>query len=160
AEASGDAQPGAARSGAKPAAEVAQVASGEAARESADVAAAAAEPRTEGTVEGLVLDFDGQPASGVKIRILPKKGFSMLPPAGEPEGWGRLAAKIPVKKKKTMRLRASRKDRISITVAEVEIRRDEKTDLGTLQFAASGMLDVHVSDSSQHPIPNAAVSVD
>jgi hypothetical protein len=129
--------------------------------------AAASEPVTvsvpdkSGTVVGQVVDYTGNPASGVKIRILAKTGFPLdLTPDAVTGADGKFAAKIKVNKKKTMRLRASRNDRLPISIPEVVIKRDETTDLGVLQFEAVGSLDVLVVDRNDRPVPNVPVVLD
>lgn len=120
----------------------------------------AAETKIEhwGTVVGQVVDFNGEPAGEVKVRIVGKQGVGML---GGPDAVtgadGKFSAKLKVNKKKTMRLRLTRTDRIAITVPELVLKRDETTDVGTLQFEPSGGLEVVVLDGTNKPVPNAQV---
>ncbi|MBL8693334.1 MAG: carboxypeptidase regulatory-like domain-containing protein [Planctomycetes bacterium] len=133
-----------------------------AAREEVGAAAAAQPGTTFGTVCGIVIDADGRPAPGAKVRLLSRKGsgFALGEPDAETDAQGRFTAKLEVKKKKTMRLRVTRKDRLPLTVPEVVLRKDEVTDIGTIQFAPSGGLEVLVVDSQGRPVPNVQISLD
>lgn len=133
-----------------------------AAREEVAGDAAAKPGASFGTVSGIVIDADGRPAPGAKVRLLARKGsgFAFGEPDAETDAQGRFTAKLEVKKKKTMRLRVTRKDRLPLNVPEVVLRKDEVTDLGTLQFSASGALEVLVADSQGRPVPNVQISLD
>lgn len=132
------------------------------ARESAKAAGAAApeEKPSEGTVTGLVVDHDGKPAPGVKVRMLGKESAAaFFAPSVDTDAAGRFSLNVPVKKKKTLRLRANRKDRMPIVVRDVAVRRDQTTDVGVIQFEASGALEVKVT-SGDRPVPNIQVEID
>ena len=118
------------------------------------------EPAKLGFAKGRVLDFDGKPAAGVKIFILAKKGMSMAPADTETDAKGDFQVSENVKKKKTMRLRASRKDRLPIVVEDVAFKLAETTDVGILQFKPSGSLEVLVTDRDNHPVPGAQISLE
>ncbi|MBI3819386.1 MAG: carboxypeptidase regulatory-like domain-containing protein [Planctomycetes bacterium] len=121
----------------------------------------AAKPKVEHftTVMGQVMDFSGAPAPGAGIRLVGKKGTGFLPePDAVTDDNGKFSAKIKFNyKKKEMRVRISRKDRLAIVVDNLELKRDESKDLGILQFDAVGSLEVAVVDSQNRPVPNAQV---
>ncbi len=133
---------------------------GEDARREAPSAARAADEQGLGHVIGQVLDWDGTPAPGADVRILGKRGFSMLPPDATTGADGRFAADLGLQRKKTMRLRVTRKDRLPLTVDDVVFRRDRTTDVGAIRFAPSAALDVTVLDASSRPVPNARVTLE
>ncbi|MFN0206564.1 MAG: hypothetical protein ACKVS6_09670 [Planctomycetota bacterium] len=126
-------------------------------------AGAAAEPEKVGFVTGQVIDFTGNPAPGAKVRIVSKSGpgisFDPTPDAVS-DANGKFTAKLKVNKKKTMRVRVTRPDRIAIVVPEVVFKRDETTDLGVLRFEPVASLEVAVMDQENRPIPNIPINIE
>lgn len=121
----------------------------------------AVEREPKGFACGRVVDADGKPAENAKVYIVGKSGsVSFLGADAETNAAGEFKVSTTVKRKKTLGLRVSRKDRLPIEVADVVFRPDETFDVGTLVFPPSGAIEARVVDSDGNPVPNCTISLE